>query len=462
MNCGRYTNSYMGNRSFVSELDMLNIKDHRFPARMRDSRKTGADVERVNMWLTFSIMLFMYGFFAYGANAAKYAGLIIAPILFLATMVLNRRLVFDEIIWTFRQEKGLSFMMMAVFLVMIVSTLLNFPTGMYTLLRYQGPVIAIGVITLCLPRNCKRFLIRAFFVIALIALAYGIYNYSWATYAHYNVHHRFDRDSNVVTVLLLPFLMSYVFLDTRKNKLRVAIVIFVMLYLLAASLWTGERGSWGAIFVEGLILAWMLTREKYLSSKTLLLIFLSGFVLTLSTGIVLYNVNKNFKRQVDLGVNLHGRGPIVKTRFPLFIQSDKIILGFGYSDDAYNDFFNAKKAPHIYGTLQNGRYHFNQDGPFYLQLFYHFGFVGLIIFITYSLYFIYRLYQLQIKGVGQLDKLYYTALLSSFVGYFIINGLFEGRTIYYMIFMYFMLMTASAGLGRAPTTERIDQLQINK
>lgn len=49
------------------------------------------DLTKLNMWVTFSLMLFIYGYFAYGANAAYSIGLVLTPLLFVLEAVLNGR-----------------------------------------------------------------------------------------------------------------------------------------------------------------------------------------------------------------------------------------------------------------------------------------------------------------------------------------------------------------------------------
>lgn len=402
---------------------------------------------RAYPWLTstmvFALFLFLFGFVAYGANSPRYTGLFLGLVAFVAAIFAGFGDIRGELVRVYRCERVLWWLFVLVALVMVVSTALHSLYGFQDMYQDLAPIFAMGVLMVCLPMARKNLLVRYLLILMVIAFANDLVMYAWKTYIHYNIYQRFDRNFNQYSVLLFPFMMGYLLWGGANRYFRVGLVLVLGVPGLVALLWTGERGSWGAVFVEAAIMLALSGDVRRFLNKKMLLMTAAGVAGLLMAGVFFYQTNQIFKGQINKGLGSSGRSVIIATRFPVFMKYGDKVLGFGYSSEAYNVFFSEHGAPKVYGVKIGDSFHYFQDGPFLIQLFYHFGSVGLLSYLALMGYLLFRLYIAQRRCSRQYEKLYYISILASFVGYFLVGGLFEGRWISFMFLLLFLYVLAA-------------------
>ena len=119
-----------------------------------------------------------------------------------------------------------------------------------------------------------------------------------------------------------------------------------------------------------------------------------------------------------------------------------------------NDHF----APKTIGRYENGIFVFNRDEPYVLQLFIHFGMMGLLLAIVLFGYMTYDLLRL-----NKMDGWYGVPVLSAFVGVFVVRGLFEGRylgTLLFLIILY--LIQRSLAINARNASDRGADLSASR
>ena len=407
--------------------------------------------------IAFFAALFWFGFVAHGANSPRYLGLFLSLFLFLPFVILNFSCVRLEMLRLFKNESILVWLSLSVVLVMLISTCMHFLSGVKILFFDLFPVIMVGIIVVSLPPDDKVVLSRWLFFLMIMALLNDLLKYGWSTYIHYSEIGRFDRNFNQYSVLISPFLLGYLLLEDVQRYRKYIVAMFLGVPTLIALLWTGQRGAWGAIFLEAiLVFLFSINARKSMTKKTIVLgIF--GIIFIVLVSAIFYQTNSNFKSKIDQGLGGSGRSQIISTRLPVFLEHGDLVFGFGYSNEAYNEFFLSNGAPKIFGSRQKNGYQFYQDGPFYLQLFYHFGIFGFLFFVVFSIFFLYRTICASRGSNSAYIGTINACLTASFFGYFLAGGLFEGRSInfmFFLLFFYFVVNSRSAEGALAGTLHK--------
>ncbi|QLR04808.1 O-antigen ligase family protein [Providencia rettgeri] len=237
--------------------------------------------------------------------------------------------------------------------------------------------------------------------------------------------------------LLFPFTFSAIFLFKKKPLKILMLFLSIMAFLFL--LYTGSRGGILSISIEVLILLTLLSNSY---KKAFVRLFLVGAVTLLLTVISYLNIPqvKNKVNQSLYSTNItSNRDVLIETRLPIFSKDlSSLLFGVGYGSVAYNQFLHDNNAQHVVGKFSEKKnsYVFHNDEPFFLNLLYNIGFIGLILF---SITFFINIRDL-IKSIRIEKNILNIGLLASSIGYFLVYCLFE--FIFLDIFILYNILTA--------------------
>lgn len=239
--------------------------------------------------------------------------------------------------------------------------------------------------------------------------------------------------------LLFPFTFATIFLS--KNKaLKIAIFILSILAFLFL-LYTGSRGGVLAVVIEIAVILLILSSnyKKCIISMAISAVIMSTIISLSYLYIpqVKFKINQSIYSQ-DITSK---RDKIIETRFPIFMDHISTQLtGIGYGSVAYNQFLLDHKAPKNQGGMgysaKRKSYHYNNDEPFFLNITYNIGLIGLILFL--SAFFI-NMKDL-FKDIRKRKNILNVGIFVSSIGYFLIYCLFE--FIFIDIFILYNILTA--------------------
>jgi hypothetical protein len=161
----------------------------------------------------------------------------------------------------------------------------------------------------------------------------------------------------------------------------------------------------------------------------------AGAVIFSSFLIYAFESSTVVKNAFSKGVTLTGRDRIVKERLPIFMEHGDLILGLGHGGAEYHGFMKDHDAPKTIGRHEAGGFIFNRDEPFAVQVFLHFGFVGLALVFLLLAYMVYDLLR-----INKTSNPYGVSILAGFVGVYLVRGLFEGRYLSGLLFLVIMYL----------------------
>ncbi|MBC5788705.1 O-antigen ligase family protein [Providencia sp. JUb39] len=237
--------------------------------------------------------------------------------------------------------------------------------------------------------------------------------------------------------LLFPFTFSSIFLF-KKKILKIS-MLFLSIMAFLFLLYTGSRGGILSISIEALLLLILLS-DSY--KKAFIRIFLLGIVTLLLTVISYLNIHQ-VKYKVDQSLyskNItSGRDVLIEARLPIFSKElSNLFVGVGYGSVAYNQFLHDNNAKHVIGRFSEKKksFVFHNDDPFFLNILYNIGLIGLILFI---ITFFINIRDL-IRSIRIEKNILNIGLLASSIGYFLVYCLFE--FIFLDIFILYNILTA--------------------
>lgn len=237
--------------------------------------------------------------------------------------------------------------------------------------------------------------------------------------------------------LLFPFTFSAIFLF-KKKVLKIS-MLFLSILAFLFLLYTGSRGGILSISIEALLLLILLS-DSY--KKAFFRLFLLGAITLLLTVISYLNIHQ-VKYKVDQSLyskNItSGRDVLIEARLPIFSKElSNLFLGVGYGSVAYNQFLHDNNAQHVVGKFSEKKnsYVFHNDEPFFLNILYNIGLIGLILF---SITFFINIRDL-IRSIRIEKNILNIGLLVSSIGYFLVYCLFE--FIFLDIFILYNILTA--------------------
>lgn len=239
--------------------------------------------------------------------------------------------------------------------------------------------------------------------------------------------------------LLFPFTFSALFL-LKKKILKAAMLLLSILAFLFL-LYTGSRGAVLAVIIEASILLLILSS----SYKKLILNIASFGILVIAVIFTSYHYIPQVKNKVNQSLYAadisSSRGKIIETRYPIFTQNTAYqLMGVGYGSVAYNQFLFDNKAPKFSGGMGYSRSKkesfYNNDEPFFLNISYSIGLIGLILFLAAFFINMKDLF----KSIRVKKDILNVGIFVSSIGYFLVYCLFE--FVFIDIFIFYNILTA--------------------
>ncbi|HEM6890776.1 TPA: O-antigen ligase family protein [Providencia rettgeri] len=237
--------------------------------------------------------------------------------------------------------------------------------------------------------------------------------------------------------LLFPFTFNAVFLFKKilLKLLMLTLSACAFLFLL----YTGSRGGALAVVIEAFMILCLLSANY----KKFLINIISLGVLAVAIVFTSYHYIPQVKNKINQSLYSESltsyRDNIIETRYPIFTQSlANQLTGVGYGSVAYNQFLNDKKADKSVGEFSKEKnifVYFN-DEPFFLNIIYNIGFIGLVLFL--SAFFI-NMKDL-LKDIRKGKNILNIGIFVSSIGYFLVYCLFE--FIFLDIFILYNILTA--------------------
>jgi len=394
-----------------------------------------------------ALALYLFGITAYGISPLKYIGLYSALALYLLLWSTSSKAMIDIYQDSFRNNKILLTLLILFLCTTLISALLGYAGAVENLRDFRRSFLNIGIfLVIVLGIKEKKKLATTFFstlVLALISntlyLAFHFFQHTPEVYenGHINRFFSFHYD------YLVPFGVVMLFL-IRSLFLR-ALLIFLLAAGLVEMFLTGARGAWISIAFSLFILA-VFAYYRFKNYRKYILYGLGGALVTLAIAFAgVYRTSAWVQKKFHEGVLYpNGRDTIVKERLPIFLKYGNHLYGIGGpGNSSYHKFLNDHHAPHHYGTYEHGTFRYFSDEPFLLQIFYKLGTIGLVGFI--SLFILIAVNLLRVVFNPQTPfalSLFSMAIFASFVSYFLVRGLVEGRELGYLLFylaLYFTL-----------------------
>ncbi|MEY0162821.1 O-antigen ligase family protein [Providencia rettgeri] len=239
--------------------------------------------------------------------------------------------------------------------------------------------------------------------------------------------------------LLFPFTFSAIFLF-KQNIIKL-LVLFLSACAFLFLLYTGSRGGVLAVVIESAIILFLISGNY----KKFLINIVSLGALTTAIIFTSYNYIPQVKNKINQSLysqNLTShRDKIIETRYPIFTQNIyHQLTGIGYGSVAYNQFLVDNKAPTNQGGMgyskKKKESFYNNDEPFFLNIIYNIGFVGLLLFL--GVFFV-NMRDL-LKDIKKEKDILNVGIFVSSIGYFLVYCLFE--FIFIDIFILYNILTA--------------------
>lgn len=241
------------------------------------------------------------------------------------------------------------------------------------------------------------------------------------------------------TTLIFPFILTGFFIS---KSIYFKIILFLLSIIgFIFILYTGSRGGALAIVVESALILLLLSPslKRFLSYSLIFSLLLSA---TLYTS---YSLIPQVKNKVNQTINANNitssRDQIIDVRYPLIMNSiENHLHGIGYSGVAYNNYLNDHNVKPIksasgYSEKKKMMTH-NNDEPFFLNIAYNIGYIGLFLFCAA---FIVNMKDL-LRSFKQKKGILNVGIFVSSIGYFLVYCLFE--FIFLDIFILYNILTA--------------------
>lgn len=218
-----------------------------------------------------------------------------------------------------------------------------------------------------------------------------------------------------------PFAFSTFFL-TKYLTIKISMFLLIIATFIFL-FYIGLRGGIIGILIESFIALLYVGHDKkfFFCSLTIFLIII------LALGFGSYYAFPQFQQKIDQTMNNQdissSRDVIIRTRFNFIAISTKnIIGGIGYDSVSYNQYLTDHNVQNVVGYYNNKNvYIYNNDEPFFLNIFYSIGVVGLILFLM--------TFYINIKNIlnalRNKKDIFNISFLSFGIGYFIISCSFE-------------------------------------
>lgn len=239
--------------------------------------------------------------------------------------------------------------------------------------------------------------------------------------------------------LIFPFVLTGFFIS--KN-ISFKIILFLLSIIgFTFVLYTGSRGGALAIAVESALILLLLSP----SLKKFCYYSLICSLLLSATLYASYSFIPQVKNKVNQTISANNitssRDQIIDVRYPLIMNSiENNLHGIGYGGVAYNNYLNDHNVKPIksasgYSEKKKMMTH-NNDEPFFLNIAYSIGYIGLFLFCVA---FIFNMKDL-LHSFKQKKDILNVGIFVSSIGYFLVYCLFE--FIFLDIFILYNILTA--------------------
>ena len=389
--------------------------------------------DKIDYIISLFLGMYLFGFFINSLTFIKYIGLYGAILFFVIGLFYDRKNYYKVY---YDNNKILFFALLLFIFSIILSILFAYSDVNNSIREFRRDFLNISIfILITLFIRKKNFLFYIFIYSIMGAFIFDIVSNLYEYYIHnknLNFSIRLNRNFANYFEIIYPFSLSFLFI--LKNRLKYMFIIIIFLGLFELVL-TGARGAWISVISETFIffILLMILKKEYI--KTILISFIFIMVGNFLIFNYMYKHSSFIKNKINQGLTYtSGRDEIIKTRLPIFLKHGNFFIGIGGPDNyQYNKFLNTYKAKHIYGYNTKIGYHYLSDEPFLLQIFYKEGIIGVLTFLFLSGVFLWKGF-FYLKSYSKLEyKIFVVSIISSFVGYYLIRGLVEGRELKYIV-----------------------------
>ncbi|GAB6074827.1 hypothetical protein JCM15786_14840 [Nautilia lithotrophica] len=380
--------------------------------------------------LIFFLGIYLFGFFIEGFSFIKYIGLYGAILFFLIDLFLYKNILTLKKV--FVENKYLFFSFFVLLITIILSIIFAYSDLRPSLKEFRVEFLNIGIFMLIsLWIEDKKLLFKVFFYSLILAFCFDVFKFAYMYYLsnpELNWSIRLNRSFSNYFEILYPFILASIFII--RNKFKYIVIIF-LLFAFFELILTGARGAWIEVLIETIIFLLYLERKYF---KKFLYYIIGGLFIIIFVGLYFYKYSSLFQQKINQGLSPNGRDVIVETRLPIFIKHGNFLLGIGGPGNyQYNKFLNDYNAPKMYGLSKEKEFFYWADEPFLLQIFYKEGILGLMSFLFFSGMFLLIMFKYLKINYSIEYKLFIVSIISSYVGYYFIRGLVEGRNFKYIL-----------------------------
>nr|WP_247605506.1 O-antigen ligase family protein [Providencia rettgeri] len=216
-------------------------------------------------------------------------------------------------------------------------------------------------------------------------------------------------------------------------------MLFLSILAFLFLLYTGSRGGILAVVIESFFILLLLSSNY----KNLIINSFRLGILAISIILVSYYTLPQVKNKIDQTIYSNnitsGRDKIITTRLPIFMNENKIkLVGVGYGSVAYSQYLLDNNAEKKIGRYSEEKkiYVYHNDDPFFLNITYNIGFIGLALFLIAFFINMKDLF----KDIRIEKNILNVGIFVSSIGYFLVYCLFE--FIFIDIFILYNILTA--------------------
>jgi len=384
--------------------------------------------------LIFFLGIYLFGFFIEGFSFIKYIGLYGSILLFLIEVFLDKSSGnLNNIL--LMKNKFLFFSFFILLITIILSIIFAYSDIKPSFKEFRAEFLNIGIIMLIsLSVQGKKQLYKIFFYSLILAFCFDVFKFAYMYYQNnpnLNWSVRLNRSFSNYFEILYPFILASIFII--RNKLKYIIIAILLLAFFELIL-TGARGAWIEAAVETFIFIvfFLYLERKYF--KKFIFYAIGGVFIIVFVGVYFYKHSALIQYKIHQGLSPNGRDVIVETRLPIFLKYGNFLVGIGGPGNyQYNEFLNDYNAPKVLGQNKKSYFQYYGDEPFLLQIFYKEGILGLCAFLLFSGVFLLELFKFLRDDKSFKNKLFIVSIISSYIGYYFIRGLVEGRSFKYIL-----------------------------
>ncbi len=443
--------------------------------------KNSDDLELVAVFL---LCVFLFGICGYVAADIKNTGLYGALAFTLVLAFRDFARVKNNFISNLKENKAILISAFSLFIVMLLTTAFPYDAQvydfkdsyLYELFKDLKKELLFVFIALCVFSSKEKYARMVFVALALALAASNFGFIAEAVKGGVTFDDLFNKinggaqiDRNFAFYFDMTFAFAFLALFVFRSVVaRVLIFAFIVLPAVALNLFAGARGSWIAGFIAVILILFVLWQKKpeiFAAVK-----YKKALFAILALLVVFVSVESDFvKSRFDKSVSddfTSQRDVILKTRLPVFFDSNRSFVGLGYGNRQYDVFFEkefakikakevkkakkSKKKPLSAGKLRMKHFgpfrvdkkdgkkvvRWLHDEPTLVAAYYHYGFIGTPIFAFMIFYLLYASYK------RAKDNVLYLGLFGSMLAFYVIRGFFEnlGTSFIFIMIGIFILL----------------------